>query len=93
MQMRMRGVILSSVTSLAVPYFPHYFMRTDGRTDRQTDRHDEANSRFFAILRTLLGECSVLRARRKLIGIFEGTSCYTVDCSYWMRIRGGFPIP
>jgi hypothetical protein len=25
--------------------------RTDGRTDRQTDRHDEANSKFFAILR------------------------------------------
>jgi len=26
----------------------------DGRADRRTDGHDEANSRFFAILRTRL---------------------------------------
>ena len=29
-------------------------MRTNGQAGRQTDRHDEATSRFFAILRTRL---------------------------------------
>jgi hypothetical protein len=38
--------------------------RTGGRTDRQTDRHDEANIRFFAILRKRLKRLKFLRTER-----------------------------
>ena len=42
-----------------------------GRTDRRTDRHDEANSRFFAILRTLLIKMSSLSTEKKIVLTLE----------------------
>jgi hypothetical protein len=67
-----------------VRYEPSCYMRTDGRTDRRThrgrdgpmDRHDEANSRFFAILRTRITNSKLLLIKEKI------TFCYEIRAKH-----------